>query len=190
VTWGQGNSVEAARIQAASGQVLDPTPLSVAAVASRPAVTARDGEFLVVWQGGDSALWGQRLRASDGGRLDVADLFLGSVAAAPPEATFDGMDYQVAWQGTRDGVRKVLGTRVSPTAATSAEFVLSELSSSAIPSRGGIATVGPGRFLTTYVQGDTATGRSRARMRLVSPAQQSAPCDSGDWLFWCDTRAR
>jgi hypothetical protein len=162
VAWTRNQNIEAARVTA-SGTLLDSTPLSIAATAANensPAVAARAGrlsggaEFFVVWTGANNSLWGRRVRASDGAKLDAADILLGPAVAAPAAVTFDGQDYRVAWQGTRDGRRAVLSTRVSAVGAVTAdaELVLSAVPNSSRPWRAGIAAAGVGRLLTVHMQ--------------------------------------
>ncbi|WP_225410212.1 immunoglobulin-like domain-containing protein [Stigmatella hybrida] len=174
VTWEQGGDIKAARVGAASGQVLDTVALSLTAGAGAersPAVAAREGEFLAVWTGADNGLWGRRVRASDGAKLGSADLFLGEAVVAPAEVTFDTENYWVAWQGTRGGARRALVTRVTTAGngAADAELVLAEVPSSSIVERGAIASVGPGLVLSAYLANDPA-GVLRPWRRLVTHA--------------------
>jgi hypothetical protein len=173
VTWQKSQNVEAARISASTGQLLDAAPIAVAATTANersPAVAGRSGEFLVTWIGVDNGLWARRVRASDGVRLGTVDIAVGPAAMAPPEVTFDGMDYRISWQGARGTARKALVTRVSSlgTVPPDAELVLADVPSAAQPLRGGIVAVGPGLFLTTYTSYDTGLQKNRGRMRLVT----------------------
>ncbi|WP_224248227.1 immunoglobulin-like domain-containing protein [Hyalangium gracile] len=200
VSWTRASNIEAARVSGASGSVLDATPISLAAtaanehssaVAAREGRAAGDGEFLVVWTGADNTLRGRRLRASDGATLEASDFVVGAAAVVPASVTYDGQDYRVAWQGTRDGARKVLTTRVSADGevASDAEAALSEVSSSSRTKRVGIAATSVGRFLATYLQHQPTGNLHRARMRLAKALPEPVPCESLTPLLVLDGRA-
>jgi hypothetical protein len=188
VAWAtRTQNIEAARVTTA-GTLVDTTPLSIAAtsaaetspaVASRGGQFAGGGEFLVVWTGANSSLWGRRVRVSDGAKLDAADLLLGPAVAAPASVTFDGQDYRVAWEGTRNGVRKALSTRVSAVGvvAQEAELAVSDLHASSRPLRGGIAASGLGRFATVYMQYEPTASPHRGRLRLVEDVRVSVSAE-------------
>ncbi|WP_395848479.1 DUF5011 domain-containing protein [Cystobacter fuscus] len=178
VAWVDGG-VKAARVDAA-GQVLDATPLSLSpASATQVRVAARQGEFLVLWNEGTS-LKARRVRASDGALLDAADIPVGSGAEFPLgsgwngasfQATFDGQDYRVLWQATRDGQRQLRTTRVSTsgTLEAGAEDWLAAFHEASPGDWVGIAAQGPARFLVAYEQYEPAVAKNRTRFRLVSP---------------------
>jgi hypothetical protein len=196
VSWTRDLKVEAARISPTTGQPVDSLVISLG---TNPvnlrysAVAARSGEFLVTWIGADNTLWARRVRASDGVKLDAADIAVGPAAQTAPEATFDGVDYRITWQGARDGVRKVLSTRVSSqgVVAADAELVLAALSSSTPGFRGGIAATAPGRYVATYTGYDAGVGKNRGQMRFVQegpsnisseiPVSIGLPTTAGDY---------
>ncbi|KFE72514.1 DUF5011 domain-containing protein [Hyalangium minutum] len=172
VAWQKNQNVEAMRIRANSMTRLDTTPISLAATSGNensPAVAGQNGEFLAVWIGADNALWGRRLNAETGAKLGSADFSVGPAALAPPEVTFDGENYRVLWQATREGARKVLTTRVARdgTVAADTELLLAD-PSSAQALRGGIAAAGSNLYLAAYTAYDTALSKSRGRFRLVT----------------------
>ncbi|WP_245814314.1 DUF5011 domain-containing protein [Cystobacter ferrugineus] len=178
VAWADGG-VKAARVDAA-GQVLDTTPLSLSpASATQVRVAARAGEFLVLWNEGASVK-ARRVRASDGALLDSADILVGSSAEFPLstvwngasfQATFDGQDYRVLWQATRNGRRELRTTRVSPsgTVEAGAEDWLAAFHAGSAGDWVGIAAQSPAHFLVTYAQYDPSVENNRTRFRLVSP---------------------
>ncbi|WP_240487195.1 DUF5011 domain-containing protein [Hyalangium minutum] len=182
VSWQRNQDVEAARISGASGQVLDTSPISLAATSGAegyPAVAARSGEFLVTWMAPDTSLWARRISASDGVKLGTADIAIGASALSAPEATFDGQDYRVAWAATRGGAKVLLGTRVSKQGVleADAERVLSVLRTHPY-NRPGIAAWGRGHFLASYEQ-LTASPNSGPRiyLRLVSDVRPPESCE-------------
>ena len=129
VTWQKNQNIEAMRFRSLTMTRMESTPIVLAATSGNersPAVAGQNGEFLAVWMGADNALWGRRLRASDGAKLGAADFSMGPAALAPPEVTADGENYRVPWQATRDGARRCSTTRVARdgTVAADAELVL------------------------------------------------------------------
>ncbi|WP_224243169.1 hypothetical protein [Hyalangium gracile] len=190
VTWERNQNIEAARINASTRQVLDSPAISLAASPGNerlPAVAGEGGRFLVTWIGGDDNLWARRVSGLDGALLDSGDISVGPAAVMGPEVTFDGRDYWIGWQGTRGGVRKVLGTRVTAlgTLEADSEVALSTVdpatNNGSYPQvRGGIAAAGPGHILSTYLQDDPSistslsTFYSSPRFQLVSASLGSA----------------
>jgi len=98
-----------------------PTPQRMPLATTEP-TAAFDGEnFLVVWYGGVGAVFGARVRASDGTLLDQAAF---TIAQAPspapwiptaPSVAFDGTNFVVVWsQGPAGGNGEVHGARVTP----------------------------------------------------------------------------
>jgi hypothetical protein len=184
VTWTKNQNIEAARVSAATGQVLDTPALSLAASPGNersPAVAARSGEFLVTWIGGDNVLWAQRVRASDGAKLHTEDIAVAPFASGYPEVTFDGLDYRLAWSDPSGKARRMLSRRVSSQGevAAEAELLISEVHVSASGYRGAIAAADRGRLLITYQAYDYAARKGLARMRLVSEVRaEPEPCTS------------
>jgi hypothetical protein len=188
VTWNKDQNVEAKRIDAATGQLLDTLPLSLAATAGNersPAVAAWNGEFLVTWIGGDNALWARRVRASDGAKLGTADIAVAASASSYPAVTFDGRDYRIAWPDSGSVGRRVLSRRVSPegVVAADAELLISEQHASARTERGAIAAVAPGRLLFSYPNYNVYVSKHRTMMRFVTEVRAPEPCNSGEPLL-------
>jgi hypothetical protein len=184
VSWNENQNIEAARVDAATGRVLDWPGRIVTAAAGNdryPAVAARHEEFLVTWIGGDNGLKARRVRASDGAMLDEADIAVAPSASSYPAVTFDGMDYRIAWPDSSGGVRRVLSRRVSSqgVVAADAELLISELHASSLTDRGGIAAMGPGNLLISYVNYSASVSKNRTMLRLVSDAHEPEPCTSG-----------
>jgi hypothetical protein len=184
VAWMRDQNVEAARVSAATGQVLDTPPISLAASGGStpaPAVAARRDEFLVTWIGGDKALRAQRLRASDGARLNPEGISVAPSASGYPEVTFDGLDYRIAWQDSSAGVRRLLSRRVSSqgVVAAEAELMISEVRASTTEARSAIAAADRGQFLIAYPSQGPYAGKNRIWLRLVREVQAPEPCTSG-----------
>jgi hypothetical protein len=201
VTWERSQNVEAARVSASTKQVLDSPAIAVAASPGHerlPAVAGQGGRFLVTWIGGDNNLWARRVNGLDGALLGAGDTSVGPTPLAGPEVTFDGRDYWIGWQGTRNGLRQIFSTRVSllGTLRNDAELTLSSVHASTSPgsglpqTRGGIAAAGPGLLLSTYLQYDSLRGYSVPRFRLVSaePGQPALPLVQEAHAVWagCD----
>ncbi|ADO73296.1 hypothetical protein [Stigmatella aurantiaca] len=201
VTWDRNQNVEAARISASTRQVLDNPAISLAASSGNerlPAVAGQGGKFLVTWIGGDNNLWARRVSGLDGSLLDSGDISVGPTPLTGPEAIFDGRDYWIGWQGTRNGLRQMFSTRVSAlgTLRNDAELSISYVhpstgQGSSLPqARGGIAAAGPGLLLSAYLQYDSLTGYSAPRFRLVSaePGQPALPLVREAHAVWagCD----
>ncbi|WP_224367558.1 DUF5011 domain-containing protein [Hyalangium versicolor] len=184
VTWARGVGIEATRISASTGQPVSSLPISLGLMntdLNASTVAAGNGEFLTTWIGKDNILWARRVRASDGVKLDAADIAVGPAAVVAPAATFDGADYRINWQATRDGARKVLTSKVSiqGVVAADAELVLAELASSESAVRGGIAATAEGRYLASYTRYDGASRNYRVQFRLVNDVHAPAPCATG-----------
>jgi hypothetical protein len=172
-----GNDVEAARIDAVSGALLDTVPRTLTPSGqndSTPDVASRGDQFLVVWQG-DGKLRATRVRGSDGASLDGTGFIVSDAISFPPAVTFDGASYRVSSQGMRAGARKLLSTRISATGVLEpgAEEIVSSMSSSWHETRADTAAVSPGRFVVTYTNFD-ATPQVKFRLLEDSPEE---PCD-------------
>ncbi|MDY7230275.1 DUF5011 domain-containing protein [Hyalangium rubrum] len=176
VTWSDSvNSttanVHGVRIDAASRQVLDATPLSIATSTSvaetNPSIASDGSHFLVVWQRGNSTLEGVRVRGSDGAVLSpAATVGTGSVKQAA--VTYDGQDYRVGWVGNHGAGLQAFSTRVSTSGAVGEELVLSSIAATTQQEAPAIAASSAGHFLALYGQYDSA---KRIRMRLVQDVQ-------------------
>lgn len=173
----QSTNVYGVRIDAASRQVLDTTPRSIAVSASAeqdPAVASDGSNFLVVWSGPNGLLQKTRVRGTDGLLLD-APTTAAQASVKPADVTFDGQDYRVAWVGKQDNVLKAFSTRVSTGGGTLGELLLSSVDATNDPERPGIAATAPGRFLELYTQYDSM---DRIRMRLVQD-EHPTECNNG-----------
>jgi hypothetical protein len=181
VTWEQGLNVLGARIDAASKTLLDPTPLPIAVGAEdevAPAVASSGSDFLVVWGVGGN-LKGTRVQSSDGAVLDGAGFQVAGPGVTPASLTFDGSDYQVAWQAAPAGVRGLFSTRVSTQGTVEPEKFLSAVDPSTTwTDVTSIAAVAPGSFLVAYPQFDSQQGWDRIRARRVEEVQQQS-CEVG-----------
>ena len=169
VVWTQDMNIQAARLSGATGQLLDASPITVVASSARevdPAVAAHNGEFLVAWTS-SADLRARLLRASDGALLGTSDFLVGSAVQAPADATFDGQDYRISWQATRNSNRSLVSTRVSAQGVVEAdaELSLSPVHPTAGTYRSSIVAASPGQFLVSYSQYDAVLQKTRARMR-------------------------
>lgn len=179
VAWAQDGTLKAARISGSTGQVLDTPPISLGATATNgriPAVAARDGEFLVTWTSSDGGVWSRRVRASDGAMLGTSDIFVGPGALAAPAAVFDGTDYRITWPANRSGVGQLVATRLLSTDVVDAELVVAPLNTIPFgsPRQAFIVPIGPGSFLTAYLQNFQGWGAGIG-MRIVSGAMSPEP---------------
>jgi hypothetical protein len=172
-----GNDVEAARIDAASGALLDTVPRTLSPSGQNdtdPDVASRGDQFLVAWEG-DGKLRATRVRGLDGASLDGTGFIVGDATSFPPAVTFDGASYRVSSQGMRAGARKLLSTRISATGVLEpgAEEIVSPAAFSWEETRADTAAVSPGRFLVAYTHFDSTP---RVRFRLVEDSPET-PCD-------------
>ncbi len=115
----------AARVNGATGQLLDSTPIKVAAgsgAAGNPSAFHASGYFLVVWEDGSSAATTIDVR---GARLDTKGAVLDSkplaISAKPkketaPHVASDGKSFWVVWRDRRtDSLGDIHGARVDTT---------------------------------------------------------------------------
>ncbi|WP_224367557.1 hypothetical protein [Hyalangium versicolor] len=177
VTWERNQNIEAARVDPSSGRLEGNTVISLAASPGyerSAAVAAQGDNFLVAWVGADNNLWARRVSASSGALLDSGNIAVGSAPLSGPEVISDGADFWIGWQGTRNGQRQLLGTRVSALGTAEAEVSIASVDSSTSQSIGswlpqfGIASAAPGSLTVAYLQYDPTMGYSATRFRLVS----------------------
>ena len=116
---GSTNDIYGARV-AADGTVLDPAGLAVSLTPEAQAdvaVAFGDTAYLAVWadtRNGISNIYGARVTPG-GAVLDPAGI---AICADPggqslPAVAFDGSDWLVVWQDSRDGEPDIYGTRVA-----------------------------------------------------------------------------
>ncbi len=170
-------NVYAARIDSGSRAVLDQTPLPIATSSGYeedPSIAAGGGQFLVTWSRGHFL---EAMRVSTAGATSGLPIAIGSQSLAPATVGFDGADFQVAWQGTRDGARKLFSTRVTSagTVPAGAELLLSEVDAAAFVGSSAVAATAPGHFVVAYTQGLP----DRVKLRLVGQEEeQEEPCEA------------
>ena len=128
VIWGDtrngNNDIFAGRVQS-DGTVLDGNGFAVSNAAgtqTNPGIGCDNmGNCLVVWEDFRGAatndVYGARVR-SDGNVLDPAGIAISTTAGEQtvPVAAWDGTNYFVAWQDTRNGANDLYGARVKPNA--------------------------------------------------------------------------
>lgn len=148
------------RIEGGSRTILDTAPRAIAAAAvteDGPSVAQMGGQFLVVWSNASGGIEGTRVLYS--GEVMSPRVTVSQTGVTRSSVVFDGSHYQVAWQETRDGVRKLFSRPVSTSSEVGAELLLSEVESSSETSVPGIAAEGPGKFLVAYSRADLVKAR-------------------------------
>ncbi|WP_257461379.1 HYR domain-containing protein [Archangium lipolyticum] len=114
--------IQATRVRASDGVVLDVSGISLATATGNqlvPAVASNGSDFLVAWVDspgfGSSSIRGARVRGSDGKVLDSASLGISTAASSrfSPAIASDGTNYFVVWDDTRSySYSDIYGTRV------------------------------------------------------------------------------
>ena len=187
VVWNYGQ-ISGVRVQAASGSLLDATPITFAQSppgTAKPKVASSGDQFLVVWNGDGGRILGNRMSVSDRAVLDGAGFTVAEGNLGLPSVTFDGQDYRVAWQGPVAGVQKALSTRVSPGGQPATQIPLATVTlpsptSTITISPFPISAVEPGRFLVAYNSYDSVTRTyGRIFVRLVQDVPEQVPCGVG-----------
>ncbi|NMO18764.1 HYR domain-containing protein [Pyxidicoccus fallax] len=121
---GSSRSIQATRVQASNGAILDPGGIpgmtGTTTHQYAPNVSTNGTDFLVVWTtvvaSGNSDIYGMRVSASTGRPLDAAPLRITNVPndQSSPVAAYAGGNYFVAWQDARSGTTTAIyGARVS-----------------------------------------------------------------------------
>ena len=103
------------------GTVLDSTPIAISNAGyyqMYPAVGFDGTSFLVVWsdtRSGYSDIYGARV-TRDGAVLDTAGFVITAESSSQlmPAIAFDGTNFLVVWDDTREGQEDIYGARVSP----------------------------------------------------------------------------
>ncbi len=181
VAWHNGPNIYGARIDAATGARIDATPLPLATTPAEerfPSLASDGSLFLLAWKEGGSVK-ASRVSPVTGERLDGTGFTVGTAVASPPAAMFDGRSYWVGWQGTRDGERKLFGTRVSPQGLMESgeEVLLSAMHASSQAVAPSMAAAETGRFLVAYNQYDT---KDSIKLRRVEDVPAPEACDEGE----------
>ena len=171
--------IQGVRVDATSGSVLDATALPIATTQgneNHPALAGNGGEFLVTWSGFEGRIGANRIRGSDGARLNGAAGFIVTGSGlTPPSVVFDGRDYRVLWQDTRAGDRKLLTTRISAQGQVAGgELILSSVLWGTEGYKA-LAAAAPGHFLTAY-----APGYALKLRRVEDVQQDEQPCGEGE----------
>ncbi|MBM7113002.1 HYR domain-containing protein [Archangium primigenium] len=129
VTVGTGTrnqDIQGVRFRAASGLILDSSPLLISTAAdiqNAPAIAFTSGHFLVVWSDTrlttSTGLYGSRVRASDGAVLDPSGLLIASSSDKPAEVAVgtDGTQFLVAWQSMVGSLYELHARRVTTAGA-------------------------------------------------------------------------
>ncbi|UCF80588.1 MAG: hypothetical protein JSV08_08795 [Acidobacteriota bacterium] len=130
-----GLDVYGARVRASDGVVLDSSGIRVSgwlADDESPSVTSNGTDYFTVWHDcrksflGDCTfdidIYGSRVRASDGARLDLFGIPISTAASfqTAPSVVSDGTDYLVVWQDDRNWATTsvdIYGTRVTSAGA-------------------------------------------------------------------------
>lgn len=172
--------IQGVRVDAPTGTVLDSTALPIATSQeneNQPALAAHNGQFLVAWSGNGGRIVTNRVRGSDGARLDGTGLVVTGSALTPPSVLFDGQDYRVLWQDNRAGERRLLTTRLSSQGqvVAGAELDLSFVLSSTEGYKA-FAASEPGHLLAAYAPSHAL------KLRRVEdvPQQEQPPCNEGE----------
>ncbi|NOJ92074.1 HYR domain-containing protein [Corallococcus coralloides] len=117
---GGGDDIYGSRLLA-DGTVVDPAGIAIsteAGIQSSPSVAAVAGTFLVTWDdkrtGGQSDVYGARVRASDGAVLEPQGLALatGATAQGPSAVASDGSRFLVVWRQASGALGELLSLRV------------------------------------------------------------------------------
>ena len=109
-----------ARVTPAGG-VLDPVSVAISTAASyqySPAVAYGGSNFLVVWQdsrNGSYDIYGARVTHA-GAVRDPSGIAISTAASYQysPAAAYDGTNFLVVWQDSRNGLSDIYGARVTP----------------------------------------------------------------------------
>jgi hypothetical protein len=185
-----GFDIYGARLEAATSKRLDVIPLRLTHTSAvdelYPSVASDGKDFLVTWETGSGGpLFAARVRGSDGALLDSSALTVAASHLGKAHVAFDGSDYRVAFQGTREGARQLLVTRVTPGGGKGAELALATLHPSSAQEQVGIAATWKGRFLVAYGKYDQALAMNRIQLRQVvslpngEACSDGVPCESG-----------
>lgn len=110
-------NIRAARIDPASGAVLDATPIAIATRTVRdiwPVVAHDATNYMVAWKS-DSDVAARRVDQAAGTVVDATDIVVNNATGhqSAPAIAFDGTNYLVVWQNPND----IWGTRLSQAGA-------------------------------------------------------------------------
>jgi uncharacterized protein (TIGR03382 family) len=197
VAWGDSRNgssntdIYAARVRASDGVVLDTPSLPLTTSTGRqnfPAVASDGSHFLTVWKDDrttTSAIYGARVRASDGAVLDTGGgrvFYPDTHFKGSPLLTFDGSHYLLVWPYGVNFTNRVAGGRVSPdlTHLDGAGFTIAEWTASTVSATSpAVGSWGRGRFLMAHEPYDTAAAQFRIKLRLVSDPVNGSRCANG-----------
>ncbi|SEL31132.1 hypothetical protein SAMN05444354_105186 [Stigmatella aurantiaca] len=169
--YNQGTNAYGARLDAATGAVIDTSPLAIATTVAEEklvAVTSSGSQFFVALRVGYSRVRALRIDGATGLLLDSPSLIVAESSATAPGVAFDGNGYRVAWQGPLDGAREVYSARVSTQGqlGVGEEYGFSSVPATSRVDAPAIAAEGPGRFLVAWSQNEGSA--NRVRIRLVN----------------------
>ena len=119
-----GYFVQGTRVNASTGEVLDPNGITLASgttAPQTPSVASNGSDFLVVWQTYVSSaqgydIYGSRVKGSTGKAIDTTPIRISTVASSDqsdPMVAYAGNLYFVAWKDARSGAPGLYGARVT-----------------------------------------------------------------------------